>query len=114
MPALRAANLALKFVLELCAMAAFAYWGANTGGGVVRALLAIVTPAVAIVLWGRFAAPKSTRRLPTVPRMIFELTVFGLAAVALVAAGRSVAAAVFGVVAVVNAALLIVFHQWEQ
>ena len=38
---------------------------------------------------------------------------FALAALALVLAGRPVWAAVFAVLAVVNAALLTVFDQWE-
>jgi uncharacterized protein DUF2568 len=109
----RAANLALKFLLELAAFAAFAYWGASTGNGVVSVVLAVGAPLVFIVLWARFAAPRSARRLPLHPRMVFELGVFALAAVALVVAGEPVPAAVFTALVVVNAALLTVFDQWE-
>jgi Protein of unknown function (DUF2568) len=112
-PTLRAANLALKFFLELGALAALAYWGATSGGGVRAVLLAIVTPAVAIVLWGLFAAPKSRRRLPRGARVPFELFVFALAVVALIAAGSPVAAVVFAVVVILNAALLTVLGQWD-
>jgi hypothetical protein len=101
-----------RFLLELGALGALAYWGA-TSGGVRAVLLAIVTPTVAIVLWGLFAAPKSRRRLPRGARVPFELFVFALAVVALIAAGRPVAAFVFAVVVVVNAALLTVLGQWE-
>jgi Protein of unknown function (DUF2568) len=80
----------------------------------VSVLLAIVAPAVAVVLWGVFAAPKSERRLPRDVRVAFELSVFGLAVAALFAAGAPVAAVVFATVVVVNAVLMTVFRPWEQ
>jgi Protein of unknown function (DUF2568) len=109
----RGANLALKFLLELAAFAAFAYWGATTGDGALSVVLAVAAPALFIVLWGRFAAPRSDHRLVARSRIPFELGVFALAALALVLAGQPVLAAVFAVVVVVNAALLTVFDQWE-
>jgi Protein of unknown function (DUF2568) len=104
-----AANLALKFLLELAAFAALAVWGAS-----VSVLLAIAAPAAAIVLWGIFAAPKSARRLPDRARIPFELAVFALAAVALAAAASVALAVVFGVLVVINAVLLTTLGQWEQ
>jgi hypothetical protein len=112
-PTLRAANLALKFLLELGAMAAFAYWGASTGDGAVPFVLAIVAPVGTVALWAVFAAPRSERRLPLAARVPFELGVFALAVLALLAAGSPVAAIVYAALVVVNAALMTVFHQWE-
>ena len=111
---LKLVNLALKFALELAAIAAFAYWGATVAGGVVSVLLAIVAPAVAVLLWGVFAAPKSKRRLRRDVRVPFELSVFGLAVGALFAAGAPVTALVFAALVVVNAVLMTAFRQWEQ
>jgi len=111
---LAAANLALKFLLELAAIAAFAYWGASTGDSVVSVLLAVAAPAVAVVLWGTLAAPKATRRLADAARVPFELAVFALAAAALAAAGNAALALAFAALVVVNAALLTTFRQWEQ
>ena len=105
---MRAANLALKFLLELAAFAALAYWGADSS-----ILLAIVAPAVAIALWAVLAAPKSERRLPAAARVPFELLVFGAAVAGLAAAGATTAAVLLGVLVVVNAVLLTVFDQWE-
>lgn len=110
---LGAANLALKFLLELGAFAAFAYWGATTGDGVASIALAVAAPAVAIVLWGLFAAPRSSRRLPAATRIPFELAVFALAIVALLVADAPAAAVVLAALVVVNAALLTVLGQWE-
>ena len=111
---LKAVNLALKFALELAAIAAVACLGATVAGGVVSVLLAIVAPAVAVVLWGVVAAPKSKRRLRRDVRLPFELSVFGLAVVALFAAGAPVTALVFAALVVVNAVLITAFRQWEQ
>jgi hypothetical protein len=110
---LKASNLALKFFLELAAFAALAYWGASVGEGAVSVLLAVATPAVAIALWAVFAAPKAARRLPRGPRVAFELAVFGLAALALLAAGSAGMAAVFAALALVNAVLLAAWGQLD-
>jgi hypothetical protein len=112
--ALKAANLALKFALELAALAAFAYWGATVASGALAVILAVVLPTAMAVLWGRFAAPRAARRLPLAPRVVFEMSVFGLAAVALAAAGSPILAAALAVTTVANAALLTAWGQWEM
>jgi hypothetical protein len=101
-------NLALKFLLELGALAAFAVWGASTS-----VLLAIALPVIAAVAWGLFAAPKARRRLSLPLRAPFELGVFALAAAALWDAVSAAWAAVFAALAVGNAVLLTLFDQWE-
>jgi hypothetical protein len=109
---LRAGNLAVKFALELVAIGAFAYWGATVVGGPGSVLLAIAAPVAAIVLWGRFAAPRSNRRLALRLRIPFELTVFALASLVLIRAS-SVAAIAFAAIVLGNALLLTLLHQWE-
>ena len=81
MALLKALNLGAKFLLELAALAAFAWWGGTVGHGVVSVLCAIAAPLLAAVLWGRWAAPRAKRRLPLARRVPFELAVFALAAV---------------------------------
>lgn len=110
---LRAANLALKFLLELAAFAAFAYWGAETGTGAMSILLAVAAPAAAIALWAVLAAPKSARRLPLAARVPFELAIFALAALSLFAAGSAAPAAIFATAVVVNAVLLVLLGQLD-
>jgi len=112
--ALNDANLALKFVLELLAIAAFAYWGASLDGVLVSVIVGIAAPASAAALWGLFAAPRSSRRLPTRARVPFELGVFALAAGGLLAVDWTAVAVVFALVVIVNAALLARLDQWEQ
>ena len=106
-------NLALKFLLELAALAAFGLWGASIASGVAAVVLAVGLPVIVAVLWGAFAAPRARRRLPLRLRAPFELGVFGLAALALWQAGSATWAAVFAAIAAVNALLLTVFDQWE-
>ena len=82
---MKAANLALRFFLELAALAALAYWGWG-----VSWVLAIAAPAAWIVLWATFGSPKARVQLPDTQRIAFEAVVFGAAAVALWAAGQAV------------------------
>jgi hypothetical protein len=113
-PAARAANLGLKFVLELCMLAALAAWGAQAGGSTAGdVLLAVAAPLAAAVVWGIYAAPQARRRLARAPRIALELAVFAIAAVALVAAGAHVLGAVFAAVVVVNTALLVAWDDQE-
>ncbi len=117
MDALRAANLAVKVALEIAAVTAFAYWGTTVGGsgcgsGAVAVVLAVAAPLIAIVLWGRFAAPRAPRRLPLRLRAPFELGVFALAALAL-ATTSTAAAMAFASVVIANSLLLTLLRQWE-
>lgn len=107
---IRSANLALRFLLELCALAALGYWGVHAGGGGIAHLgLGIGAPLLAAIVWGVFVAPKATVRLPGHIPFIIGLVVFGVAAVALAGAGQPGVAAVFGVVAVINSALVYIW-----
>jgi hypothetical protein len=57
------ANLALAFLLELCALGALGYWGVRTGDGLVaKVALGLGAPFCAAVLWGLFAAPRAPCR----------------------------------------------------
>src|SRR5689334_19117790 len=113
MAALRAGNLALKFGVELCAVAALAYWGASLSGPLLSIVMAVLAPAAMIALWGRFSAPRARRRLSRRARIPLELTILLLAAVALLAAGAEGLAVVLAAAVIVNALLLTAFGQWN-
>lgn len=110
---MRQLNLALKFLLELGALAALAFWGASVSDGAAAVLLAIGLPAAAAVLWGMLAAPKARRRLPLPLRAPFELGVFAVGALGLWAGGARTLAALFATLILLNAILLSAFDQWE-
>ena len=109
-----AANLALKFLLELGALAGFAYWGSRTGPTAVNVLLGVGAPLAMVVVWSRWAAPRASHRLAGRARIALELSVFALAAIALIAAGAPALAAIFAALVVLNAVLLTVFDQWQS
>ena len=110
MSAVRGANLALRFLLELCLLAAVSYWGSQSGSNaVVDVVLAIAAPVAVGVVWGVFLAPKASRRLPLPGRWLLELAVLGLAVAALAAAGSPLLGAILAAAALLNALLL---HIW--
>lgn len=89
MSAIQAANAGLRFVLELCALAALASWGFATGEGLLgRIGLGIGAPLAAAVAWGLVVAPRAKVDAPAAMRLMVEIAVFVAAAVALHAAGR--------------------------
>ncbi len=111
MTSLKYANLALHFLLELCALAALSFWGFQAGGGwLVKILLGIGMPLLVAFAWGTFRVPNDPGRAPVpVPgplRLLLELVFFGSATAGLVAAGRTTLAWVFGLAVVVNYALM--------
>ncbi|MGN6565952.1 MAG: YrdB family protein [Thermomicrobiales bacterium] len=112
MQALKAANLGLRFLLELCALAALAYWGIQAGRGLLlKLVLGIGAPLAAAVVWGTFVAPKATVPVPAPVRILIEVVIFGLAALGLAAAGRPTLAWVLVVIFVINDILL---YTWRQ
>ena len=114
MTALKYANLALSFLLELCILAALGYWGLQTGQTtLLKILLGIGLPLLAAVLWGLFAAPKASRRLKGLALLLFKIAVFGLAIIALAAAGQPSLAGIFALAVVVNLTLGVIWRQEE-
>ena len=107
MALLQNANLALAFLLELVAIASFAYWGFNASDStVLKIVLGVGTPIVAIVLWGVFAAPRSERRLQGSAYLVFKVIFFALAILALIAAGSVTLGLIFALVFVANTMLI--------
>jgi len=112
MATLRAANLGLRFVLELCMLAALAYWGFRNGDGTLRhVIVGIGAPLLAAIFWGLFLSPKATFTLALPVKLAFEIVVFALAIVALYASGQHLLAIIFAIVAIVSRSLLVVLSQ---
>jgi hypothetical protein len=111
MKVLEGANLGLRFLLELSVLAATAYWGFEAESGVIGWLLAVGAPALVIVVWALFLAPKRTIELAKPIRLVLEFMVFGAAALALAAAGEETLAVVFAVVAAISGTLN---YMWDS
>jgi len=104
-------NLALAFVLELCGLAAFGYWGAHTGTHTLTSVaLGVGAPLVAALLWGVFAAPRAPAASPAAAAVV-QVVFFLAAALALGITGHPRLAATFLILVLVNSALLHLPHQ---
>jgi hypothetical protein len=109
---MRSANLGLRFLLELVALAALAYWGLSLDAhAAVRVLLGVGAPLAAAVAWGMYVAPRARADAPPAARLSVELTVFALAIAALAASAPSGLAWGFAAVVVVNGVLTTVWRQ---
>lgn len=96
-------NLALRFLLELAAMAAIGYWGWTQFDGTLRYLLAIGLPLIAAFAWGTFRVPadasangKAPVPVPGIVRLLIEIGFFGFATWALFNASAITSVAIFG------------------
>lgn len=86
---MQALNYTIRFVLELCALAALGYWGFTTGEDwAMKFLQGLGAPLLAAVIWGAFVAPKARRRAHEPWRLLIEIAVFGAASAALWAVGQ--------------------------
>jgi hypothetical protein len=105
------ANDGLRFLLELAALAAVAYWGFAEHDGAVQWVLGLGAPLLVAVAWGAFVAPKASHPTTDPVRLLLEVAVFGSGVAALWAADRTTLALVFGAVAVVHLGLTFVLGQ---
>jgi hypothetical protein len=112
MEIIKYANIGLRFVLELCVLCSLGYWGFQTGRGIVVKIgLGIGAPLLAALVWGMFGAPGSRIQVSGALHLLLELVIFGVAVVALKAAGHLTLAWAFGLVVVVNRVLMYVWGQ---
>lgn len=110
MTGLKWANLTAAFLLELCLLAALAYWGYRVGGNTFTKLgLAIGLPLLMAVVWGMFMAPKARVQLPRWQHVALAIALFGLGVAALYAASQPGLAAIFAVAVALNRVLLAVW-----
>lgn len=112
MQILKALNLLVRFLLELCMLAAVGYWGFQAGSGWgLKIILGIGLPVLLIVIWSLFVAPKAVYPLRGVPHIVLSLILLGSGAVALFASGRATLAWIYAIVLIANQGLLIVWKQ---
>ena len=109
---LKAGNLALSFLLELCLLAALGYWGIQTGQGTLAKIaLGVGAPLLVAVVWGVFCAPKAAKRLRGPALHLVELALLGTAALALYVAGHPALAVMFAALILGNRVLIWVWGQ---
>lgn len=105
-------NLALRFLLEVCALISLSYWGFQSGQGILMKFgLGIGSPLLTAIIWGVFGSPKAPIPLQGFYRLLLELLIFVLAIVALYSLGKSTLATVFAIVVVINLILMSIWNQ---
>ena len=110
---LKGLNTGLAFLLELAMLVAFRYWGFHGEKSIlVKWLMGLGLPIVAVIVWGIFLAPQSTFRLRTIPDNLLSLLLFLLAATALLETGHVILAITFASIAVLNRIWIVVWKQW--
>jgi hypothetical protein len=111
---LRSGNLLLAFLLELAMLAAFCFAGwSATQVTWLRIVLAIGLPALAIVLWAVWAAPRAGKRRLKMPALlVFKAAIFVAAGAALFAAHQPFIASVFTALVAVNLVGMWAFKQY--
>ncbi len=113
MESLKLLNLGLRFLLELCILVIFGYWGFKTGGNstLLKFLLGMGSPILFAAVWGIFLAPKSSMQLGEPWKFLLELIVFGLTGWALYSTGKTNLTITFGVIYLLNKILMIIWRQ---
>ncbi len=112
MSTLRAANLALAFLIELAGIAAVGYWGFTLDAGAgVRILAGIGTPVLFIAAWAVLGAPRAPVRLGPAARLVFKIVWVGLAALLLALAGAVPLGVLLAALCAVNLTLARVWRQ---
>ena len=101
---MRAANDALRFFLELGALASLGYWGWQATSGPSHWALMLAAPAVAALVWGLFVSPKARVPVEDPWRLALEVLFFGSATAALLGADQALLAVIFGAAVIVHLA----------
>ncbi len=104
------AALALRFALELGALAAMGWWGWRMGGP----LLAVALVVAVAAAWGALLSPRAAWPLPWPVRALLEAAVWVAAVGALVGLGAAGLAAAFSGVLAVDLVVLVGAGEWQR
>jgi hypothetical protein len=112
-------NLAVRFFLEVLALASFAHWGWNSFDSPLNAIVAVGLPVAAATAWGVFAVPgdpsrsgKTVVKTPGAARLAFETVFFAAAAIASNFSLSIVMATVFALAVIIHYAASIDRIRW--
>lgn len=109
------ANLGLRLVLEIAALSAVAYAGFQAADGTwLGWVLAAAAPLAFAAVWGTWVAPRAPHRLQDPIKLVVEVLLFGVAAVALGLTGMTGIAVLFAVFVAGNLALMFYLSQRDQ
>lgn len=105
-------NLAVRFILEICALLSVGVWGWNQTDNWFKFVIAFGLPIILATIWGVFAVPNDPSRSGNAPiptkgmiRLAIELVIFAITTWALYSLGYRTLYLVFGVAVVIHYAL---------
>lgn len=105
-------NIALRFILEVCALGFLTYWGFQSSQGILTKLvLGIGSPLLIAIIWGVFGSPAAPIPVQGILRILLELLIFGLATLALYSSGKPTLAIIYATLVVINRILIYI---WDQ
>ncbi len=103
---MRSINLLVRFLLELAALAALAFWGLHAATDMLGLVLCIAAPLLFAVLWGLFAAHKAKFPPPQPWKAILGAVLLEVTAGVIALAGQEFWAAVVAVLIAANSILV--------
>jgi len=105
-------NLGFRFVLEMLVLVALFLFGWSLSDSLpAQLVLGLSLPAIVIVVWGLFVAPRATRRLDDPVRLAVELVIWFVGALAFGFAVSWLLTMLFGLAVLVS---LILMFYWGQ
>lgn len=112
MDLVKSLNLGVRFLLELCLLAALAYSGLHLSDSIViKWGLFLILPGSAALVWGKFIAPKSDYLLGQPKKLFVELVLFGTAIGLLATVNKAQLAIAFTAIVLLNEVLLLIWKQ---
>jgi hypothetical protein len=109
--AVKAANAAFRFALEMVTLAVFVWWGFATEDGPAAILRGFGVALLTVAVWATFGAPNAPLRATPSVRLALLAVIYGWAVAALWTTDQRVLAAVLTVATVVNTSLLVALGQ---
>ena len=105
-------NLALRFILEVCALVFLGYWGFKSSQGLLmKSVLGIGLPLLIAIIWAVFGSPAAPIPAEGFQRLLLEIFIFGLATFALYSSGKPTLAIIYAITVIINRILI---YLWDQ
>ena len=105
-------NIALRFILEVCALVSLAYWGFQSSQSILMKLaLGIGSPLLIAIIWGVFGSPAAPIPVKGFQRLLLEILIFGLATFALYSSGKVTLAIIYAITVILNRILIGLWNQ---
>ena len=104
---LKLINMGVRFLLEIIALVIFGFWGFRLSDAIFTKIIGgFGVPILVVVIWGTYGSPKALFALDGFARLLLEIAILGLAALALYFIGWQELAIIYGVIVIMNLVLM--------